>query len=115
MHEMAIVESIMDILDQQVKIHNAKKIIAINLEFGTLTGVLPSAVEFAFEVLSKGTMAEGASLVVVIIPVKIRCGKCGSESILDEFAYVCPKCSSDIIEIVEGRNEMRVASIELEN
>jgi len=45
-------------------------VISVNLEFGALTGVMPSAVEFAFEVLSRGSLAEGAKLQVEIIPIK---------------------------------------------
>ena len=33
MHEMAIVQSIMDIVEQQAKMHRAKKVVAISLEF----------------------------------------------------------------------------------
>lgn len=36
MHEMAIVQNIIDILEQQAKLHNAKRILKINLEFARL-------------------------------------------------------------------------------
>jgi hydrogenase nickel incorporation protein HypA/HybF len=115
MHEMAIVESIMDIIEQQAKIYNADKIISVNLEFGALTGVMPSAVEFAFEILSNGSVAEGATLRVEIIPIKILCHECGVTSVLEEYAPVCPACGSEVVSITQGRNEMRVASLELED
>ena len=60
MHEMGIVQSIMDILEQQAKMHRATRIVGVTLEFGALTAVMPEAVRFAFEILSKGGMAEGA-------------------------------------------------------
>ena len=62
MHEMAIVQSIIDILEQQAKLHNAKKIVRVSLEFGALTGVMPAAITFGFEVLAKGGIAEGAEI-----------------------------------------------------
>jgi hydrogenase nickel incorporation protein HypA/HybF len=115
MHEMAIVESIMEIVEQQAKIYNANKVISVNLEFGALTGVMPSAVEFAFEVLSKGSVAEGATLRVEIIPIKIMCHECGVKSVLEEYAPVCPACGCEVVTIIQGRNEMRVASLELDD
>lgn len=80
MHEMAIVQSIIDILEQQARIHEARKVISVKLEFGALTAVLPSAVNFAFEILSKGGFTEGAQLDITIIPIKVFCPDCEKET-----------------------------------
>ena len=48
MHEMAIVQSIMEIVEQQAKMYNAKRVVRVSLEFGALTAVLPAAVSFRF-------------------------------------------------------------------
>ena len=53
MHELAIVESIMETLKDQLTIHDCSKIISVNLEFGAMTAVMPAAIDFAFEALSK--------------------------------------------------------------
>ncbi|HMK36242.1 MAG TPA: hydrogenase maturation nickel metallochaperone HypA [Desulfomonilaceae bacterium] len=112
---MAIVQNIMEILEQQCQLHDAKKIVRVNLEFGALTGVMPSAVEFAFEVLSKGTIAEGAELDIRIIPIKIYCFDCAKEIILDTYEPFCPVCGSATVNIIEGRSEMRIASLEVDD
>lgn len=114
MHEMAIVQSIMDILEQQAQIHKAQRIIGVKLEFGALTGVLPASISFAFEVLSKGGPAEGAILDIVIVPIKAICIDCSKEMILEEYVPFCPVCSSGVLQIIEGRDEMRIASMEIE-
>jgi hydrogenase nickel incorporation protein HypA/HybF len=114
MHEMAIVQSIMDILDQQATIHDAKKVVSVSLEFGALTGVLPHAVEFAFEVLSQGGKAEGARLDITIIPIKAYCLGCEKMVTLQEYQPFCPVCSTGVLKIVAGRDEMRIASMEIE-
>lgn len=115
MHEMAIVESIMDILEQQAALHKAKRVVRVYLEFGALTAVLPTAVEFAFDVLSKGTVAEGAQLDIKIVPLKAFCPDCGKETIMDDYDPFCPACSSARLEILQGRDEMRIASLEIED
>jgi len=114
MHEMGIVQSIMEIIEEQARIHGAKKVISVKLEFGAMTAVLPSAVTFAFEVLSKGGLAEGARLDISILPVKVFCSECGKESVLEQYQPLCPACSSPTARIVQGRDEMRIVSLEVE-
>lgn len=114
MHELAIVESIMETLLDQLQIHNCTKIISINLEFGAMTAVMPAAIDFAFEALSKGGPAEGARIETTIIPIKAICIDCGAESTMDNYMPFCPKCENGTLQIVQGRDEMRIASIEIQ-
>ncbi len=115
MHEMAIVQSIMDIIEQHARMYNAKKVVQVSLEFGALTAVMPSAITFAFEVLSKGGIAEGARVDITIVPMKVRCMSCGNEQVTDVYELTCPVCSSGVLQIVEGRDEMRIVSLEIED
>ena len=114
MHELAIVESIMETLLDQLKIHKCSKIVSVNLEFGAMTAVMPAAIDFAFEALSKGSPAEGALIKTTIIPIKARCMDCGQESTLDDYLPFCPKCDEGVLQIIQGRDEMRIASIEIQ-
>lgn len=114
MHEMAIVQSIMDIVEQQAKLHKAKKVVSVSLEFGMLTAVVPQAIEFAFEVLSKDGMAEGARLDITIVPLTVFCPECSREYVLENYQPFCPVCSSPSLQIVAGRDEMRIVSLEVD-
>ena len=114
MHELAIVESIMETLKDQLTIHDCSKIISVNLEFGAMTAVMPAAIDFAFEALSKGGPAEGATNHTTIIPIKALCMDCGKESTLDDYVPFCPVCGTGVLQIVQGRDEMRIASIEIQ-
>ncbi len=114
MHEMGIVQSIMEIVEQQAKLHDAKKVVGIKLEFGALTGVMPASIDFAFEVLSKGGVADGAQLNIVIIPIKVFCFDCSKEMVLEQYQPVCPVCDSAALKIIEGRDEMRIAELVVE-
>ena len=114
MHELAIVESIIETLMDQLKIHNCSKIISVSLEFGAMTAVMPAAIDFAFEALSKGGPAEGATIHTTIIPIKAFCIDCKKESVLDNYVPFCPECETGTLQIVQGRDEMRIASIEIQ-
>ena len=114
MHEMGIVQSIMEIVEQQAQMHDATRVVGLKLEFGALTAVMPAAISFAFEVLSKGSVAEEARLDIRIIPIKILCLECGNQTVLEEYQPFCPVCSSPALKIVEGRDEMRIVELEIE-
>lgn len=115
MHEMAIVESIMEIIEHQAAMHNAKKIVKVSLEFGALTGVMPEAINFGFEVLSKGGIAEGAVVDINILPIKFYCLECAKEVTVEEYQPYCPVCSSASVKIIQGKDEMRIVSLEIED
>lgn len=115
MHEMAIVQSIIDIMEEQARLHDAKKIVRVSLEFGALTGVMPTAITFGFEVLSKGGIAEEAEVNITIVPIKVHCFDCGKETVMEVYQPFCPACSSASLHIIQGRDEMRIASLEVDD
>ena len=115
MHEMGIVQSMLDIIVDQAESYNVKKVVKINLEFGVLTAVMPDAIRFAFEVLSKDGIAEGAELEITMIPIKAHCLDCGETHVMEEYKPFCPACDSAALNIIEGRAEMRVASMEVDD
>lgn len=113
MHEMAIVQSVLDIAFAEARKHSARKINGVKLRIGELSGVVRESVEFAFEVLTKGTPAESAFLEIETVPLKAACGSCGSDSASGEgTVLVCRECG-DALEIISGR-EMKVEYIDLD-
>lgn len=83
------------------------KVDVIHLRIGEMSGVNIEALTFAFEVLSKGTVAESAQLKCETVPLAIRCRVCGSESHPDEFVFRCSSCGSSETDIISGR-EMEI-------
>ncbi len=61
MHEVGIMQSALDIAEQQAQAAGATKIHEIRLRIGQMSGVVPEALQHAFTVLKDGTMAEEAS------------------------------------------------------
>jgi hydrogenase nickel incorporation protein HypA/HybF len=109
MHELAITENIVAIAtdasaSRQVKI--------ITLKIGELSGVEPEAVRFCFDIVSKGTVTEGARLEIIKIPAMIRCRKCSCDFHLND-DWSCPACAAIGGEVQSGR-EFFVESIEVE-
>ncbi|MCX5873952.1 MAG: hydrogenase maturation nickel metallochaperone HypA [Deltaproteobacteria bacterium] len=114
MHELGIVQSILEIIEQQMEIHGAKKVSRVDLEFGAMTAVMPNAIEFAFQVLTKDSPVEGAELDIKILPIKAVCLDCHHEPVMETYTPFCPECSTGILNIIQGKDEMRIVSIEIE-
>ena len=112
MHEAGLMQNVLEMSIGQAKAHNAKRIEAIHIKIGRLAGVVPDALEFAFEAMKKGTMAENARLNVEYAPVICWCRKCEKEYRPDNFSSICPVCGKNDIEIQSGL-EMNLVSIEV--
>ncbi|MBQ4506259.1 MAG: hydrogenase maturation nickel metallochaperone HypA [Firmicutes bacterium] len=103
MHELAITEGILEAAVPEAVRQGAEKVLEIRLKIGELSGVVPECVYEYFEMISKGTIAEGARIVVEYIPISISCGDCGYEGVMDRKKRVCPECGGRSIRITGGR------------
>ncbi len=113
MHEQSIVESLLALALENAEKAQASRILKINLVVGELSGVVDEAVEFYFSFLSKGTIAEHASLYFQHVPMKIRCRDCDTIFTPKNMDLQCPNCKSHKVEITGGR-ELYMESLEVE-
>ena len=112
MHEYSITQSLLDLVLKQANEAGAGEVSKINLVIGEMTGVVDDSVRFYFDLLSKGTIAEGACLSLRMVPVTGRCRECGQPFPLQEASWTCPYCGNNGIDIVSGR-ELMVESLEI--
>jgi hydrogenase nickel incorporation protein HypA/HybF len=113
MHELAITQSMLDLVLEQARKVEAKEVKRINLVIGKMSGFVEECVQFYFDFISKGTIAERAALSFKTVPTTARCRSCGKLFELREFDWACPYCQSNSMEIVAGK-ELYVESIEVE-
>lgn len=111
MHEFAITDEMIKLVVDQADKAGIAKVEKINLIVGTLTGYVNESIQFYFDMLSKGTIAEGAKLLFETIPGKLQCQSCQQTFELSQFEYICPSCGGTSVKLVSG-NELRVESIE---
>jgi hydrogenase nickel incorporation protein HypA/HybF len=90
----------------------ARTVHRIGLRIGPLAGIVPEALEFAFDVLTRGTIAETAELVVEPVPIDYQCAACGREFSAPEIVLDCPKCQG-ILDRSRGGRELEVAYVEV--
>lgn len=113
MHELSVVESILDISLKHAERNGAKRIAGINLVLGELTGIVDNCITFYWDMLAKDTIAADANINFRKVPVVARCTVCGEEFTPEEHDLTCPKCGEIKAELVHGR-EFQVESIEIE-
>lgn len=113
MHELSITQSMLNLVLEQAEKAEATKVGKIDLVIGEMTGVVSECVQFYFDFLSRGTIAEGAALAIKTVSTQVQCRGCDKLFEVREFDWTCPHCRGNNIEIVAGK-ELFVESIEVE-
>ncbi len=114
MHEMVVTQSLLDIVLKEAAAAGAKKVNAVNLVIGELSGLVDDSIQFYFDFMTKGTIVEGAKLNFKRVPAKMKCRACGEEFITAPDEWVCPKCEKWQAEVVAGK-EFYIDSIEVDD
>lgn len=109
MHELAIAESVIAIACENA---GDRRVAKVELTVGHLRQVVPSALEFSFEIAAQGTAAEGAELELTLVPARGACRGCGAETELGGFPFACGGCGRLDLEIVAGE-ELVVEALEV--
>lgn len=109
MHELSIAEAVVEIASRHAA---GRKVSKVELKVGHLRQVVPSALEFAFELLTTGTPLQGAELVIEDVPARGRCKQCGAETRMRAFPLQCAHCGGLDLEIETGE-ELLVDALEI--
>jgi hydrogenase nickel incorporation protein HypA/HybF len=103
----------MDIVLNQAKEAQAKKVTRINLVIGELSGVVSDSVQFYFDFLRKGNAAQEATLDFKLVPIELRCRECQTAFHPEDSTWICPNCQSASLDVISGQ-ESYIESIEVE-
>lgn len=135
MHELSIATSIFEVVLEVASRHSAEKVLEIDVDVGELTLLNPDQLILALEILSKGTIVEGAKVHVNVVKARARCNRCGEEwdlklssmtptishlvamtcpscDLKAFFKASCPKCGESDFNFVSG-NELIIKSIKI--
>ncbi|MCG9889524.1 MAG: hydrogenase maturation nickel metallochaperone HypA [Thermosynechococcaceae cyanobacterium MS004] len=112
MHEVGLMENALAIALDYATRERAISIHQIALRVGDLSGVEPDALRFAFDVVTQGTIAEQAQLIIETFPTLCYCNVCQIEFRPMELGYECPTCQTWSTSILQGK-ELELASLEV--
>ena len=112
MHEMSLCEGIRGLIEDQARAHGFDRVRRVRLEIGRFAGVEKPALAFAFDVVMRGSPAEGATLEMLDLPGRALCYDCMTEVEIDARLDPCPRCGGGKLLPVAG-DEMRVKDLEV--
>lgn len=123
MHEVSVTTGIVDAVIAELSKYNVEKVNAVNIAIGDMTSLGDEQMEFAYEIVTRGTILEGSKLVIEHVPVEVECDACGYRGpvkMLTDPDYEshsipvlsCPECGGQI-RVVKGM-ECTVRSMDIE-
>jgi hydrogenase nickel incorporation protein HypA/HybF len=112
MHEMSLVQNIIDIVLQEMDKHGVEKIKSINLAVGRMSAVVPEQLTLCFEILTTDQKLAGTKLNITMVPLTYRCLQCDKEFTAEGITFNCPYCEGENPELTFGR-ELKIESIEV--
>jgi hydrogenase nickel incorporation protein HypA/HybF len=113
MHEMALAEGVLELVEETARREAARTVRLVVLEIGRLSSVEPEALRFCFAAVTRGTIAQDAVLEIVDVPGAGLCLACGATVSMSEAWGECPACGGGFLQPNAGTG-MRVREIEIE-
>ncbi len=110
MHELSIASAIVEIACEHAA---GRPVTKVCVAVGHLRQVVPSALEFAFELVAEDTPLHGATLEIEHVEAGGLCRRCGADSVLTSFPLACTACGSLDVDVLRGE-ELYVESLEID-
>ncbi len=112
MHEMSLCEGIRRVVDQAAAAPEIERVTKVRLEIGRFAGVEKGALTFAWEVVMRGSKAEGAALEMIDLPGRATCFDCFKTVAINDRLDPCPECGGGRL-LPEGGDEMQIKDMEI--
>jgi hydrogenase nickel incorporation protein HypA/HybF len=110
MHEFSIASAV---VATAVRHAGGRRVMVVRVRLGALRQVVPDALAFAFEIVSRETLCEGARLEWECVALRVACTPCARTWELERPPFRCPGCGDGAVAVVSGE-ELEVESIEVE-
>jgi hydrogenase nickel incorporation protein HypA/HybF len=113
MHELAVCQALIEQVERVARDNAARRILSITVSVGPLSGIEARLLEHAYPLAAAGTVAEEAKLVVVTVPVRVRCRTCRAETEVASNRLLCGSCNDWQVDVIAGE-EMLLQRVEIE-
>jgi len=102
MHELFATQAILKKALQKASDENARRITDLHLVVGELSTYVDDSVQFYWDEISKGTIAEGATLHFRRVSAELQCMACFTRYRPGADEILCPNCGSSGAKILAG-------------
>ncbi|MBK1736002.1 hydrogenase maturation nickel metallochaperone HypA [Halorhodospira abdelmalekii] len=112
MHEAALCQRLVEIIEQQAEHEGFSRVLRVRLEIGAFAGVEIAAMRFGFTAVSRGTISEGAELEIEALPGRAYCLECSTEVVVQRRFDPCPQCGNPWLQS-SGGDELNIRELEV--
>lgn len=112
MHEYPLAQDVVRIAAAAAEKEGSRKVTLIRLQVGELSSVFDESVQMFFEIISQGTVAQGAKLEFCKIPAGLKCLTCGKEFDRKPGSFDCPYCGGTETRLTGKGKGFLVESVE---
>ncbi len=113
MHELSVTQSVLEIALRHAQKSNAKRITDIHIVMGELSTMVDDSIQFYWDMIAEGTIAQGAKLRFRRVPAELQCMACFTKYHPKEKELRCPNCDSVGAKIIAGE-ECSLEAIDVE-
>ena len=113
MHELSIALSIVEGVEEELRLYSGARVAAVHVKIGPLSGVLKDALLFSYGIACEGTPLAGSKLEFEEVPVALYCPNCKQERpAVSPQRLACPVCGTLSSDIRSG-TELQISALEL--
>lgn len=112
MHEVSVISDLVSAVLKELEKYNSVKVEEVTLVIGEMTNLGEEQMEFAYEIVTKGTELEGSKLVIEHEKIIVKCLECdykgGIRMLKNDYGehdipvIACPKCNGRV-KIITGQ------------
>ena len=114
MHELSVALRIVEALDEELAGEGEDlQVMAVSIQVGTLTNIVPEALQFSWDLAVEDSLLRGSSLDIQIVDAMGYCPQCRLERTLTNLQSIrCPVCHTPITQITGG-NDLEILTVEI--
>ena len=121
MHELSVALRIVEALDEELAEEadlfdsGELAVSAVTIQVGALTGLVPEALQFAWDMATENSRLQGSRLNIEWIDAAGYCSECKADRTITNLqSFRCPVCRT-LIEQIVGGNEMEILTMEVQD
>lgn len=115
MHELAIAQHLVQVVESHAREAEADRVVAVDLKLGSQSHVDDDSLRFHFDLLTQddGSLAQGAEIRVRRVPMRLRCATCEADYTPEGADYRCPACG-EVGQLQDVGDDLVLEAIEVE-
>lgn len=115
MHELSVAIRIVQALDEELAGEEDGLVVSsVSIQVGTLTGLVPEALQFSWDLATEGSLLGGSKLDIQVVDAVGYCPQCRVEQPLTNLQSMrCPVCRTPISQITGG-SDLEILTVEVE-